>query len=213
MVPLEHRFTRARPRQEFPRIRRSRNRQGYSPGGKAVVPDDYDYKEYLGVLGRLLSNQNLIDEPKSIGELMVIRKSRDGEIQYWDEDRKRINLCNGSAVVTIQEYAEVQRTNRLKVTEHHYHFQPKTDGLHEYRIDLETDGDLHANSDQRLWGKNGIKEHMYFPHDTGLDIRGFNTLFTLIVALLYLRSERYPLKRGHEAKYNQALERYRRRLA
>lgn len=178
-----------------------------------MASGDYDYEKYLGVLGQLLSNQNLIDEPKSIGELMLIRKSRDGEIQYWDEDRKKIKLHNSSAVVTIQEFAEVHRSNRLKVTEHHYHFQPKTDVLYEYRIDLETDGDLHANSDQRLWGKNGIKEHMYFPHDTGLDIRGFNTLFTLIVALLYLRSERYPLERGHEVKYNEVVERYRRRLA
>lgn len=106
----------------------------------------YNFDRYLGRLGIILTNDHLIDKPKTTGEILVIRRGKYGK-RYWDVDRRRVTLRAGAATVDIRECGEVNREGRFRVIEHSYHFRPRIPEFYEYRIDLEKSGELHANCD------------------------------------------------------------------
>jgi hypothetical protein len=178
-----------------------------------VKSTTYDFSRYLGSLARFLSNDNLVDQPTTIGEIIVIRRGKNGRKSYWDVNRKRVILQAGAATVDIRECGEVNREGRFRITEHSYHFQPRRLKLYVYRIDLERSGELHANCDESLVGKSSFKYHMRFPGDLGLDISDFNSLLALVVALHYVNTSKYPLDPEFATEYNTRVESYRRQLA
>ena len=54
-------------------------------------------------------------------------------------------------------------------------------------------------------GINGLPAHAYYPTHHRLDIRSFNAVLALIVAYKYSTSGSYPVEKGNEKPYNDAV--------
>lgn len=162
--------------------------------------------KYLELLFDLLSEHDVISDPKQLFELIEVSEHK-GKTVGWQIDNKEIKFqtddfmdCDEGAILNGDRYI---------IDHFSYHFNPSTNSaLNSYRIDFDR-GDLHLNPDHSLEYYYG---HHITPEQLDLDIDNFNCVLAIQLALLYITQRIYPAER-QAAVYNKALNGIRRKLA
>lgn len=161
-------------------------------------------RRYFERLNMLLHNNDIVVEPKSCWSLVLIHSDGEGRILGWKIERKQVNF-DDTSYLDCDEYA-IKVSQFYRITSFSYHFQPSSEDILFYRIDLKN-GQLHINPDPRC----GLSDHLNGKET--IDLENFNLYLALLVALQYVSSyNKYPFDRANREMYNRIIEKGRRRL-
>lgn len=164
-----------------------------------------DAKKYINKLADILSDCGMIDNPKQLFELIELSIYKN-EIVGWQIYNKELQFITGD-YLDCDEFA-IFRGNYYVFTYCSYHFCPEDyQQFFSYRIDLDSEG-FHFNPDSRIENTLG---HRIEPNDLPIDIRQFNCLLAIHLALLYIRYGIYPTE-SQAKQYEKALNGIRRKL-
>lgn len=161
---------------------------------------------YLHLLYELLSGHDIIHDPKQLFELIEVSEYK-GKIMGWQIKDKEIKFQTEDFMDCDE--AALLKGDRYVIDYFSYHFSPSsTSMLKSYRIDL-NNGDLHLNPDSSL---EDDYSHIIYPEQLYFDIRNFNCILAIRLALLYIDQQIYPAD-PQAKKYDIVLEGERRKLA
>lgn len=103
---------------------------------------------YFERLNTLLHNNNIVVKPKSCVSLVLIHSDGEGRILGWKVERKQVNF-DDTSYLDCDEYA-IKASHFYRITSFSYHFQPGSEDIFFYRIDLKN-GQLHINTRSEIW--------------------------------------------------------------
>lgn len=143
-----------------------------------------DGNQYLLKLHDALDSSDMIDMPKVINQFAILSYDKKGNLIAWQIDNQNVQFIDGSFLKASEKAVlEGDRFHIKKISHHFNHIR-----LNSYRIDFDKKG-LHLNPDSKLESTLG---HYISADKLYVDIRNFNCLLSIHLALLYIQHEIYP---------------------
>jgi len=162
-------------------------------------------EKYFNELAKILSDYDIIKEPKEINKLFETGKlhtDNQGNIVGWQVQSKKIKFWD-DAFIDFDENAEkLKYKEYFSLSNCSYHFQPEQTNkvLRQFRVDIE-DGKPHANPDDIY-----DKDHLY-SDELKLNIKMFNLVVSVYIAIEYLKNqEKYPIENQYADIYNNIIQ-------